>query len=147
MTSLVDCADKAVRAGAWESVERGVHGMCDVRRHVYHYETDMLSFVVKRTPGTVAEWDGNLETVDYSIGHGSVSDQNGMNKLFARLSMPLVYLRDGKGGGARVEVLSAPQYRWGITVQERYDRILAKMRPAVSVDHVVDTWPTRKVVV
>lgn len=104
-------ADKAGRAGKWRSydTDKAVDGSpLPRRRHVLHYDTTMLTFGVDDD----GKWDGNLDTVDYSTGHGSVSDQNGMNRLFARLGMPLYFKR---AGGASIDLLDGPQFRYGIS--------------------------------
>lgn len=109
MGRMVDCADKACRRGPWRSLDvpdLTVSGRKIVRRSVYHYSTLMLSFTVTED----GDWDGS--PVVTSTGHGSVSDQQGMNKLFARLGMPLYFSRKG---GASVEVLDGPQWRYGIS--------------------------------
>lgn len=130
-----ELADRKGTAGKWCSVDRGVRGWCNVTRHIYHYETEMLSFVVADD----GLWDGDPDTVDYSIGHGSVSDQNGMNNLFARCAMNLVYRRDIRGGGARIETLQSPHYRYRIT----RDDMRARAERSVSVSEVLNSWPMK----
>ena len=101
-------ADKAGRAGKWSSYDEPRLDGRWGRRTVFHYSTAMLSFDIDAND----KWDGNIDTIDYSTGHGSVSDQNGMNRLFARLGMPLYYRRSG---GADIVELDAPQFRYGIS--------------------------------
>lgn len=68
-------------AGAWR-VETG-EGRCTL----YHYGTAMLTW----NPA-----DARDESVlDYSLGWGSVSDQNGMNTAFRILDLPLYFSRAG----------------------------------------------------
>lgn len=140
MASIADTADKAIKAGHWYSTESHElrRGVAVTRRYVMHYSTVMLSFNVDDD----GEWDGNMDTVDYSTGHGSVTDQQGMNKLFARLAMPLYFRR---AGGAEVIALSTPNYKYGITPQARYDRQMARMFRSVSVEEVLNTWPIKTV--
>lgn len=107
MASIKDTADRQVTAGRWKSIDDG-RG-----RVVYHYRTPMLAFVTDED----GQWDGDLETVDYSIGHGSVSDQNGMNVLFARLGMPYIYRR---ARGARIETLDGPQFRYPVSDKSKH---------------------------
>jgi hypothetical protein len=50
-------------------------------------------------------WSGDEDGIFYvytSTGHGSVSDQGGMNTAFKVLGLPLRYDRDYRGGGARI---------------------------------------------
>jgi len=58
-----------------------------------------------------------LEVVDYSIGHGSKSDQGGMNRLFRALNAPYYYSRKGS---ANIEETTL-----------------------VSVEHVLQHWPIK----
>lgn len=58
-----------------------------------HYQTIMLQW----TDGPMG-----TEIIDFSTGHGSVSDQNGMNIAFTALGLNYRYDRDWKGGGARI---------------------------------------------
>jgi len=61
-------------------------------KHLWHYTTLMLSW---------REDDPADENyLDYSLGHGSVSDQGGMNRAFQLLGIPLRYTR---AGGASIE--------------------------------------------
>jgi hypothetical protein len=65
-------------------------------RSIYHYSTWMMGI-------RVGQWhDGNVPAdwgrgmVDYSnIGHGSVSDQQMMNRLYLALGSDLYYSRKG----------------------------------------------------
>lgn len=61
-----------------------------------HYSTPMLRWDVRapRESHTVI-----------SIGHGSVSDQNGMNTAFRTLGIARRFDRDARGGGPRVSDL------------------------------------------
>lgn len=106
MTSIRDLADGNAHAGsggAWRSVTEDF--TVDTRRSykwrtIFHYETVMLAFALNDE----GKWDGNTDNVVYNIGHGSVSDQNGMNKLFRHMNMPLYFVRQG---GARIERTSS----------------------------------------
>lgn len=76
------------RAHAWR-VEQNADGT----RSLWHYATEML------------RWNPAGATVDevvvyYSTGWGSVSDQQGMNKAFRELGLPLYYSR---AGGAEIK--------------------------------------------
>lgn len=70
--------------------------------HLYHYGTRMLSWRIARHAGSDY---GYTELVDYSLGWGSVSDQNGMNTAFRVLDLPYRFDRDARGGGPRVTEL------------------------------------------
>jgi hypothetical protein len=63
-------------------------------RVVWHYSTLMVEFV---DMGDGSWWAGAV-----SVGHGSVSDQNGVNTLFQSVGSDLRYRRDAKGGGPRI---------------------------------------------
>lgn len=61
-----------------------------------HYSTAML------------RWDVRAPATSYtvlSIGHGSVSDQNGVNTFFRLFDVPCRFDRDQRGGGPRVTSL------------------------------------------
>ena len=70
--------------------------------HLYHYGTRMLSWRIARHAGSDY---GYTELVDYSLGWGSVSDQNGDNTAFRVLDLPYRFDRDARGGGPRVTEL------------------------------------------
>ena len=72
-------------------VERDEHDWCTL----VHYSTPMLLWNAKRP----------TEHEVLSIGHGSVSDQNGMNTAARALDLPWRYDRDQRGGGARISDL------------------------------------------
>lgn len=95
MARLADCAVKQQTAGAWRSVD------IDKDRYVYHYSTCMLGFPIDYEGNFTGEWD----LVNVNLGHGSVSDQNGMNQLFSRAGIPMRYRRDSRGGGPRIELV------------------------------------------
>jgi hypothetical protein len=65
--------------------------------HLRHYATTMLVWNV--------EDPYDAEVLDWDTGHGSVSDQNGMNTAFRALGLPYRFDRDQRGGGARVTQL------------------------------------------
>src|SRR3954454_7829454 len=77
--------------GAWHVEANGTH------RRLWHYGTLMLHWSILR--------DGRTHIIDWSEGHGSVSDQGGMNTAFRALGVPYRYSRDARGGGPRVEAL------------------------------------------
>lgn len=54
---------------------------------IFHYRHEMLCYVERS--------DGGAQLIDYSIGHGSVSDQGGMNTLFRALGLPYYFSRKG----------------------------------------------------
>lgn len=66
-------------------------------RELWHYSTLMLRW----NPANPAD----PEVLDYSTGHGSVSDQGGMNTAFTLLGLPLRMDRDIRGGGPRISTL------------------------------------------
>lgn len=61
---------------------------------LWHYATPMLTWNVNDP--------ADADVLDYSTGHGSVSDQGGMNQAFRALGLPLRFDRDGRGGGPRI---------------------------------------------
>lgn len=94
-------AGKTVRVGKWHYVD-GVqpNGDPSVRlRYVYHYGTCMAVLITGLIHG------GEVGFVPYTMGWGSVSDQNGMNAILRRAGVPLVYRRNG--GEARYEEVAA----------------------------------------
>lgn len=104
MTTIAELARKDTRAGSnrsWHSHTYREKG--NQYREVWHYSTLMLRY--STDSGT--KWDGNLNTVYVSTGHGSVSDQGGLNQLFRALGMPLYYSR---AGGAVIEHLRRTGY-------------------------------------
>lgn len=63
---------------------------------IWHYGTRMLRAYGNPDHGWMIE--------DWDLGHGSVTDQQGMNRLFRALGYTaLRYRRDAKGGGPRIE--------------------------------------------
>lgn len=90
-------AGRTVRCGNWHHID-GVEANGDpsvILRYVYHRGTCMGVLVADE-----AGW-GRTEFVAYTMGWGSVSDQNGMNAILRRAGIPLVYRRNG--GHARYE--------------------------------------------
>lgn len=78
-------------------VERDPFGD-ELVRELWHYSHLMLRW---------NKIDPSDESVlDYHIGWGSVSDQNGMNTAFRVLGLPLRYDRDERGGGPRITDVS-----------------------------------------
>lgn len=70
-------------------------------RRLWHYQTLMLEYRIVRGR------DGYLKphVLSMSEGHGSVSDQQGMNTAFKVLNLPYRYDRDQRGGGPRISEL------------------------------------------
>ena len=62
-----------------------------------HYATPMLSWY---------DHPDGVVITGYSVGHGSVSDQGGMNVAFRVLGVPYRYYRDWHGGGPRITELT-----------------------------------------
>ena len=102
------------KVGKWSFTDyyQSIGGHC---RDIYHCDTLMLTFV-----GFERTFDHDRDEMTYewhaepvSIGHGSVSDQGGMNQLMGvqyywqRREMMqdygYRYYRDNKGGGPRIE--------------------------------------------
>ena len=79
----------AESGGAWRTVDltSDVAGFSERIRQVWHYGTLMGEFV----EGDEGSWWLGAMTV----GHGSVSDQNGMNTLFQSVGSPVRMKRDG----------------------------------------------------
>jgi hypothetical protein len=71
---------------------------------LWHYSTKMLVWLRESPANTL--W------LDYSVGWGSVSDQNGMNTAFRELGLNLRFDRDNKGGGARITELGPLWDQW-----------------------------------
>jgi len=83
-------------AGAWHTeIEKTDFGH---ETHLYHYTTRVLTWLQESPTNTL--W------LDWNLGWGSVSDQNGLNVAFRVLGLPLRYDRDQRGGGARVTDIS-----------------------------------------
>ena len=80
--------------GAWRSVSFiDIEG--NPRRSIFHYSTLMLQYTSAPDIDGPCSWDGSTSTVFTSTGHGSVSDQGGMNQLFRALDMPFYFSRAG----------------------------------------------------
>jgi hypothetical protein len=60
-------------------------------KHLYHYGHHMLSWR--------ADNPSDENYLDYTTGHGSVSDQGGMNRAFRALGIPRYFSR---AGGAEI---------------------------------------------
>lgn len=76
--------------GAWRA--RTLKGEDATYRYVYHYDTLMLAI--------------GPDGVEFAgIGHGSVSDQGGMNTLFKALNLPLYFSR----AGGVAKIVDVPQ--------------------------------------
>jgi hypothetical protein len=85
------------KAGPWR-IERGIYPGNENVLSLWHYGTRMLVWN--------ADDPTDEETLDWSIGYGSVSDQNGMNTAFRILNLPYRFDRDQKGGGPRITDIS-----------------------------------------
>ncbi len=95
--SIADVIAKAGgRAGHWRVTREEVEGV-EVA-DLWHYSTRMLRWNVN-DPADQA-------VLDYSTGHGSVSDQGGMNQAFRLLGLPLYFSR---AGGADILELGDPE--------------------------------------
>lgn len=70
-------------AGAWRTERVYIHGARVAR--LYHYGTMMLQWDI--------DFPKSSDKLDWSIGWGSVSDQNGMNTAFRALGLPYYYSR------------------------------------------------------
>lgn len=72
-------------AGAWRTERVYIHGARVAR--LYHHGTMMLQWDIDFPQGS--------DKLDWSLGWGSVSDQNGMNTAFRVLGLPYYYSRKG----------------------------------------------------
>ncbi len=111
-------------ASAWR-VERGttpdgVLATCSL----YHYSTRMLVWR-EDVPADSA-------VLDWSLGHGSVSDQNGMNTAFRVLALPYYYSRKG---GADILTLNDAADR------KRTPAYLRRWEEAGRLDLLPPGWP------
>ena len=70
---------KTHRAGAWSAVDSMSSQGWTRLRQVYHYNTLMLEFASQHYERP--ERDGAWVVDPISLGHGSVSDQQGVNQL------------------------------------------------------------------
>lgn len=78
--------------GPWAVTRTGLTGGA-----LYHYGTKMLEW----------QWDEReAQITGWWIGHGSVSDQQGVNAALSALGSPMRYYRDTRGGGPRVNPTS-----------------------------------------
>ena len=84
------------RAGAW-CVIRDKDDPLTVA--LYHYSTKRLVWTDDILKSTA---------MDYNLGRGSVSDQNGVNIAFKVLGLPWIYRRDQRGGGPRIVATRLP---------------------------------------
>jgi hypothetical protein len=94
---LTELATRDGRAGKWRAE---THYDKDARawHAIYHYSTKMLEYTVAVTTNETGRavryrWDGNLSRVRGRLGHGSKSDQQGMNRLFEEIGLPFYYIR------------------------------------------------------
>lgn len=85
------------RAGNWSSSDaiQGFH----YQRTIWHYSTVVLTF--DPTEPQV----GEPRSLWIGLGHGSVSDQQGINDLLRAAGLPFTYRRDFRGGGPRIEMV------------------------------------------
>jgi hypothetical protein len=85
---------RAGSGGAWKMETDGFE------RRLWHHGTLMLEWrIVRGRDG----WTNHM--VMMSTGHGSVSDQGGMNTAFRTLGLPYRFDRDQRGGGPRISDL------------------------------------------
>jgi hypothetical protein len=75
-------------ASSWSSVD-DVDPFGARRRTISHYDTVMGEFI------DVAMESGPWSFYPFSVGHGSVSDQNGMNTLFKSVNSEIRFHRNG----------------------------------------------------
>jgi hypothetical protein len=73
-------------ASSWRTVD-DVDMFGDKRRTVYHYDTVMGEFIELN--------EGQWSLSPFTIGWGSVSDQNGMNTLFKSVDSAIRFYRNG----------------------------------------------------
>lgn len=95
VTKAVEEAEKTGKEACVSASNGRWHVYADCQGHVnvYHFNTLMLAIYS----------DGQI--IRSAVGHGSVSDQQGMNQVFRQLGLPLYYRRDSRGGGPRIEEL------------------------------------------
>jgi hypothetical protein len=87
------------RAGAWRVERDESDPFVGQEYSLWHYSTCMLRWRESRRNG--------VELLDWDIGWGSVSDQNGMNTAFRVLELPYRFDRDSRGGGPRITQLAS----------------------------------------
>ncbi|HSW91501.1 MAG TPA: hypothetical protein VLG09_02555 [Candidatus Saccharimonadales bacterium] len=92
-------ADRVGTIGAW-SISQDVDKDNKTYYHLYHYATRMVSWYRNE--------DGTAEVFYTNIGHGSVSDQQGVNAALYELNAPMRYARNG--GYARYEEIKKEEY-------------------------------------
>lgn len=120
---IYELADKPGKAGKWSSSDEwSEHWKCHIRV-VRHYGTTMLIFPIDLQSG---RWTGDPDQVDIFRGWGSVSDQQGVNQLLARIGAPYYYSRKD---GASIVRLERPQFRYGISRFRPADRRGAENYP------------------
>ena len=88
---------------AWNSAVDTRESDGATRIMIWHYDHLMFSVTIRK--------DGGYTINHLSIGHGSVSDQGGMNIILEQLGIRLRYRRDERGGGPRYEVLNVETQR------------------------------------
>jgi hypothetical protein len=96
---------KMVCAGNWRSL---CHTDDDGRKivTVYHYATEMIQFYARPKHPDFPVAERFISHVD--LGHGSKSDQDGMNRIFRKLGLSWYYSR--KGGSAQIiDLLQDPE--------------------------------------
>lgn len=83
---------------AWQSnVQRPTTDDPRWKIMIWHHDHPMLTIAIDEY--------GNYTIFHLSLGHGSISDQNGMNTIFRQLGLRLRMDRDQRGGGPRYTVL------------------------------------------
>lgn len=109
MTTLAeivrDGKGRAGSNGSWR-VYATTEGITTVWE-LWHYSTLMLKweYVCVHVPGDPTPLQTEHRVVYKSIGHGTVSDQHGMNTAFRVLGLPYRMDCDWKGGGPRITEL------------------------------------------
>lgn len=91
---------RAGHGGAWEAV----YSPASATVRVWHHDTMML--------------ETGPDGVYVNLGWGSVSDQNGLNRILPYARPGWRYFRDAKGGGPRLEPVSEGALD-GLTVSAR----------------------------
>lgn len=97
--TLTDVIEKQCTRGKWRSEDTvgPVTGHPNVYRKVFHYSTVMLIVFLMPDGSPIREdWGIHYK----GLGYGTVSDQQGMNRLFRALKSSYYYSR---AGGASIE--------------------------------------------
>ena len=81
---------RVLKAHAWRVEKPDSDPFVGIEYELWHYSTRMLHWRESQRNG--------VELLSLSLGHGSVSDQNGVNIAFRVLGLPLYYQRAGGAG-------------------------------------------------